>query len=96
MYALHDAGVATNVLPLPQPNTASADQLERRAVESSERASLTTDNQHQRMYTSAAAVLELVEGSAQRLAEMLAGADEGAPETGPTGVDPGGRIDVYA
>lgn len=96
MYALHDAGVATNVLPLPQPNTASAEQLERRAVESSERGSLTTDNQHQRMYTSAAAVLELVEGSAQRLAEMLVEAEEERPQTSPAGPETGGQIDVFA
>ena len=100
MYALHDVGAATSVLPLPQPSMASADQLERRAVESSERGSLTTDEKSQRHYSSSAAVLELVERSAKSLDEILAVADERTGEVSPAGpdagLDAGGQVDIYA
>jgi hypothetical protein len=100
MYALHDASLTATVLPVSQPNIASADQLERRAVESSEHGSLETKEHPNRLYNPAAAVLELVEGSAQRLAEMLEadvsdGAEEAAPGLNP-GSGAGPEVDVYA
>ena len=99
MYALQDAGLATNVLPVSQPNTASADQLEQRAVESSERGALTTEERNRRHYDPSWAVPELVERSAQRFARISAQPEtEAAEKTASASSSSGGvgsLVDLY-
>ena len=101
MYALHDPGLAVSALPPPSPAIGPTDQLERRAVEATEQGSLQTEERYGALYSSTAAVLQLVESSAQGFAEILAAAGDGsimvAPEgTEGTEVAAGRQVDVYA
>jgi hypothetical protein len=99
MYALHDAGLAISALPTPQVTVGATDQLERRAVEATERGSLTTNDRHNIMYSSTAAVLQLVENSAENYAEMLAifeASASVAPADVASSVSAGQNLDVYA
>lgn len=101
MYALQEAGLTVGAPPAPQPATPT-DRLEPRAVEATERTSLTTEDDPSTMYDPASAILQLVESSAQGFAEMLEELEEGETATGPAdsetaaGADTGHEVDVYA
>lgn len=71
MYALHDAVSVVGAAPLVQAPAGPAQQIERRAVESTEQSSLKSEDRYGGQYDSTAAVLQLVEGSAQSFAQML-------------------------
>ena len=95
MYALHDATPVVGTTPLVQAPTGPAQQIERRAVESTERGSLESQDRDSALYDSTAAVLQLVEGSAQSFAEML----EALPDYIPAGEADSGQqshVDLYA
>jgi len=96
MYALNDVGQTAGAPPPPQPATPT-EQLEPRAVEASERTSLTTEEERNTGCNSTQAVLELVETSAESYAEMLEGLEEreAGMEAGAT-AEPGQALDVYA
>lgn len=105
MYALHDAELTVTTLPPPHVAIGPTDQLERRAVEATERGSLTTEDRHNVMYSSAAAVLLLLKGSAEGFAEMLEMVEERESKTAAPGFDTDidgevddreERVDVYA
>jgi hypothetical protein len=98
MYALYEPGLAISGLPPPQPAPGPTDQLERRAVEPTERGALTTEDRPNIMYSSTAAVLQLLESSAKGFAELMAvvRGEDGAPTDLKPGVDVGERVDVYA
>jgi len=100
MYALHEAGSAVTGLPPPQPAVRPTDELEWRAVEATEQGSLATEDRHNIMYSSTAAVLQLLEASARDFAalmEVVNGDDAAAGSTDfNTDADAGQGVDVYA
>jgi hypothetical protein len=98
MYALHDAGLAVNALPTPQRAIGPTDQLEKRAVEATERGSQQADDYRSTMYSSTSAVLQLVKSSAEGFAEMLEVVDEADGTMASVGarLEAGQQVDVYA
>jgi hypothetical protein len=104
MYALHDLGLAVSALPPPSPTVGPTDQLERRAVEATERGSLQTEERFAALYNSTSAVLQLVESSAKGFSEMLEAAGDGGIMVAPAGSEgtessefaAGRQVDVYA
>lgn len=99
MYALHDAGPAIGAAPLAQTPVGPAQQVERRAVESTEQGSLESEEHFSALFDSTAAVLQLVEVSAQSFAEMLEATPEDAATTGSSESAADGEqphIDLYA
>ena len=99
MFAPQDPGLAIGAMPPPQAVIGPTDQLERRAVEATERGSLTTDDRRNVMYSSTAAVLQLLESSAQDYAAMLEVMDSGNEAKSTelqAGASLGQQLDVYA
>ena len=98
MYPLHDAGLAVSAPPTPHQAIGPTDQLERRAVEATERGSQETEDYRSTMYNSTSAVLQLVQSSAEGFAEMLEALGEADATVTPAGAQPeaGQRVDVYA
>jgi hypothetical protein len=99
MYALHEAGSTVTGLPPPQPTVKLTDELEQRAVEATERGSLTTEDRHNIMYSSTAAVLQLLETSARDFAalmELVHGDDAATAPGFDEGAEAGQHVDIYA
>ncbi len=99
MYALHEAGSTVTGLPPPQPAVRPTDELEQRAVEATERGSLTTEDRHNIMYSSTAAVLQLLESSAREFEKLMAvvrGDDAATAPAFDEGAEAGQRVDIYA
>ena len=100
MYALHEAGLAVNAPSLPATAGPPQGQVEPRAVESTEHAALETHDGREAVYTSSAAVLDLVRHSAESYAEMVAPDDglEGKASTSGAylGENFGQQVDVSA
>jgi hypothetical protein len=99
MYALQDSGLAVSAMPSPQVTIGPTDQLERRAVEPTERSTLATEDRQNVMYSSPAAVLQLLEDSAQGYAMMMEVANpaiDGEPSQPAAAGDVGRELDVYA
>ncbi|MFQ5807910.1 MAG: hypothetical protein ACE5I3_15805 [Phycisphaerae bacterium] len=98
MYALHEAGLAISALPPPQPTFGNTDQLEPRAVEATEHGSLATENRHAFVFSSTAAVLQLLEGSTRDYAELMAVVSgDGNGQAGfKLDAEAGQEVDVYA
>ena len=102
MYALQDAGLAVSPLSPPQLPGGATDQLERRAVEATERGSLAAEDRHTVMYSSTAAVLQLLQSSAEGFAKMMEVVGEGETDTvlggsgTKTGAYLGQRVDTFA
>jgi len=101
MYALHDAGQGYEALPSMQPTTGPPGQIERRAIEPTERGQLATDEQDQLAYSSTAAVLELLHGSAERFREVAEAlqdpdAEAAAGDVVGSAFGTGNNVDLYA
>ncbi len=100
MYALHDAGMAIHTMPLPEPSGPPPGQVERRAVEETEHSALEPEDRRDAVYTTGAAVVQLVSDSAEGYAEMLESSDQMQAGTTPSGTlfgeNLGQDLDVYA
>ena len=100
MYALHEAGSAIYTLPVPEPSGPSPGQIERRAVEETEHSALEPEDRREAVYTTGAAVVQLVSDSAEGFAEMLESSDRlqaGSTSSGTLfGENLGQDLDVYA
>lgn len=100
MYALQDAGLAISALPPPQPVSPTG-QLEERTVEATEHGSLEDNGRFGALYNTTSAVLQLVESSAERFAELLESRGDAAETTTAAGSDTGPdleagqQVDVY-
>ncbi len=99
MFAPYDTSPTVAVLPGAVTSIGPPQQqLEKRAVESVERGLLPTEDKPNVLYDSTAAVLQLVEGSAENFAQIieaapqqLAGEAGRTPESGGVGE----TVDVY-
>jgi hypothetical protein len=100
MYALHDTGLVVHALPPPQSFNPTGQPPER-TVEAAEHGSLETEDHLGARYDPTTAVLQLVENTAQRFAELLEDADRRTDAGQPGGGPPedvafGQNVDLYA
>lgn len=96
MYALHEAGSAVSTAPPPAATGPPPGQVEPRAVESTEHGTLEKEDHHEDVYTSSSAVLDLVRGSAEAYAEIVASADAPDEEATSSAAYLGEQVDVHA
>lgn len=97
MFAPFDTSPTVATLPGPITNVGPPQQqLEKRAVESTQHTSLATEDKPDVLYDSTAAVLQLVEGSAENFAQILeASPDQVSADAERTPASAGQVVDLY-